>query len=315
MSGGKKTGSVFFMAPYGKAKTICPIELLHIQKYSHKVKVTLYVLQIIHIMRGTMGFRENLRQKIRIDALAAAVKRSMKSQENTPRIDLESMRKLIELGGFRSRRERDLDLFLLDQIKGAPRILVLDNELKLYATTVEDIALRKSPTIKEMVSIRNAIKILNDKDVVVTRKADTVETIRQILISSLDLSFEAADVEALARDGRDALQNNYADGVIDILELFAELLGFRKAPKAFQAAHHVIFGRLHRKDSGEIEWGPWVAFNLMQNSLQWVHGTAGSRNKAAMAKYHQVFKAEAEADIAGPEVFSALLDAVMAEGV
>ncbi len=261
-----------------------------------------------------MGFRDNLLQKIHIDALAATVVRSMGAPDSGQRIDLEAMRRLVGLSTYTYQRERDLDLYIMGQIDGKPLILVLDNELKIYATGADDIALRKSPTVKEMVSIRNAIKILNDKDVVVTRKADSVYRVQQDLISALDLAYSAADIEALAKDGRDALKNNYVDGLTEMIDLFAELLSFGKAPKSFQVAHHRIWGRKMRNDTGEIEMGPLVVLNLMQNSLKLIHRSVGSRDKAAMARYQQIINGEDEADVSGAEVFSALKDFVMQSG-
>ena len=137
-----------------------------------------------------MGFRENLLKKIQIEDLAQGILRSIDPQDSAKRMDREAMRQLLEMSTYSYRKERDLDLYMLNE----KEILALDNELKIYRTTAEDIGLRKSPTIKEMVSFRNAIKILNDKDVVVSRKSDTVLRIRSELVAALDLSFAAADI-------------------------------------------------------------------------------------------------------------------------
>ena len=59
---------------------------------------------------------------------------------------------------------------------------------KLY-DTVADVGMRKSPTIREMVSIRNAMKILSDADVVASKKEASVRTIQEECLSALDLSF------------------------------------------------------------------------------------------------------------------------------
>ena len=96
-------------------------------------------------------------------------------------------RVLLEMAEYRHLRERDLDLYLPPEGSGKSHILVLDNDLPFYKTTVSDIAMRKSPTVKEMVNIRNAIKILNDSDVVVSKKADSVKTVRQECLSRLNL--------------------------------------------------------------------------------------------------------------------------------
>ena len=190
-------------------------------------------------------------------------------------------------------------------------ILVLDNELKIYDTTVDDVVLRKSPTVKEMISVRNAIKILNDNKVVAYSKADTVDQIRSKIIDTLDLSFTAKDIDTLASDGRAALQNNYEEGLTEVLAIFAELLGFQKAPKPFQLAHHLIWGRLSKSSGGEMEFGPMVIFNRMHNLLTMIDSVFSSLDKAAMQRFHQIANGEAEVQIKGEKVLDALQRLVM----
>jgi hypothetical protein len=252
-----------------------------------------------------MGFRENLLQKIQIDRLSRTVRNSMGPPDSGRRIDGEAMRTLVEMGGYRYQKERDLDLYFLN----AQEILVLDNELKIYRTTAEDIGLRKSPTVKEMVSIRNAIKILNDKNVVVSRKADTLERIKSELISALDLSFTAADIASLAGEGSQALENRYADGVIEILTLFAELLGFQEAPKVFQIAHHRIWGRLVQAAPGAWRFGPVVLFGLMDNALKLIRDPVDNQDEEQLQLY-QRGKLEA---LSGDTVWGALKETVIKE--
>ena len=258
-----------------------------------------------------MGFKENWLKKITINDLALKVQNSMGSVDSGKRLDRESMRRLLEMGEFTYHKERDLDLYLLEEASDRPLILVLDNELKLYRTSIDDVALRKSPTTKEMISIRNAIKILNDKDVVVSRKTDTVENLRSRLIDSLDLSYAAADIEALSRDGRDALENKYGDGVIETLILFAELLDWPPAPRAFQFAHHRIWGRLDKNASGQTALGPLVAFNLMQSRLIMVPEAVNSRDKAAIAALREAADKDGQAEVEGADVWEALKDMVL----
>ena len=57
------------------------------------------------------------------------------------------------------------------------KVLVFDNELALYHSTVDDVALRKSPEWKEMVSIRTVRRILNDQDVVVSKGKESIRRI------------------------------------------------------------------------------------------------------------------------------------------
>ena len=92
--------------------------------------------------------------------------------------------------------------------------------------------MRRSPTVKEMISIRNAFKILNDKDVIVKKGPETLETIQKECIDLLDLSYKKTDLTAIAEDGTASLENAYQDGVIESLSLFGELLGFEHPPEA-----------------------------------------------------------------------------------
>ncbi len=254
-----------------------------------------------------MDFRENLLKKIEITRLSDKVIRSINPTDGTLRIDLDTMKQLLVIGGYAHQKERDLDLYRLDD----RRLLLLDNELKIYNTTAEDVALRKSPTTKEMISIRNAIKILNDKDVVISRKADSVRQVQTEMIDCLDLSYTAADISSMAEDGTEALKNKYTDGIIEILTLFAELLAFVKAPKAFQVAHHHIWGRLEKSDKGDRRFGPLVLLDLMHNSLKMHPYAINTADKAAMEAFKKIAKGEVNAELTGPDVVEKLKEMVL----
>jgi hypothetical protein len=257
-----------------------------------------------------MGFRENLRKKIDINRLADKIVRSINPKDGTQRIDLDAMRQLLALGTYTYQRERDLDLFRI----GDHHLLLLDNELKIYNTSAEDVALRKSPTVKEMLSFRNAIKILNDKKVVISRKAETVRHVQTDLMDGLDLSYTPADIDAMAQDGLEALKNKYAEGVIEIMTLFAELLGFVKAPKMFRMAHHHIWGCLTQSDTGQRLFGPAVIFDLMHNALKMHLYKINSTDKADMQRFMQVVKGEIEADLKDNQVLERLKQMVLEKG-
>ena len=254
-----------------------------------------------------MGFRENLLKKVKIVQVAKKVERSINPLDSGQRIDQDAMRQLLEMGSYAYQKERDLDLYFLD----AHHILLLDNELKIYNTTAEDIALRKNPTIKEMISIRNAIKILNDKDVVVSRKRETVQRVQMELVDNLDLSFTAADIKSMAKDGIESLKNKYTDGVIEILMLFAELLGYRKAPKAFQLAHHHVWGEMAEAETDAPVFGPVVLFDLMHNRLKMYLKSLNQTDKEGLRHYHEMAQGDRDADLSNAEVFDALAKAVL----
>ncbi|MFZ1985892.1 MAG: hypothetical protein WAU91_15855 [Desulfatitalea sp.] len=253
-----------------------------------------------------MGFKDNLLRKIQIGRLADQVRRSLKPADPPQRIDREAMRALLQMSTYTQHHERDLELFSRDGEAGKKFIIVLDNELKRYHTTIEDVALRKSPTVKEMVSIRNAIKILNDKDVVTSAKTDTLQHLQDELIASLDLAYTPADIAALEKDGRDALKNNYTEGIVEVLTLFADLLGLVPAPKAFQMAHCLVWGALNSAAPGVTEMGPSVIFDQMHNSLKMIRRPIRTLDAAAMQHFQQVGKGESKADLEGEAVLSEL---------
>ncbi|RPH76253.1 MAG: hypothetical protein EHM77_09420, partial [Planctomycetaceae bacterium] len=126
-----------------------------------------------------MSFKQNLLEKLKIKAMAQKVLASVGPVGGPLKVDREAMDSLLISARYTKIRERELDLYRKETTAGKSRILVLDNDLNIYHTTLDDVLLRKNPTVKEMISIRNAIKILNDTDVVVSKKAESVLAIEK----------------------------------------------------------------------------------------------------------------------------------------
>jgi hypothetical protein len=261
--------------------------------------------------KNIMGFAENLRRKITVNQLARQVITSWGTPDNPQRMDRKAMEALLAMSTLTHRRERDLDLYFRDQAGGTPLVLVLDNELKLYNTAIEDVALRKSPTVKEMISIRNAIKILNDKDVTVSRKADTVRWLQKELIEALDLSFTPDDIDQLTRDGRSALANSYGEGIVDILTLFAELLGYVPAPRAFEIRHCRIWGALEKNPTGHLLLGPMVIFNQINNHLMLIETSVNEKDPEDIQRMNDTARGKRKADASGEAVWDMLTEKVL----
>lgn len=259
-----------------------------------------------------MAFKDNLLKKIEIDRLARAIGSAIGPVDSGKRIDKALLSQLITFFPWHRRQERDLELFLEVDAPGKKRILVLDNDLTIYNTTVEDVVLRKSPTVKEMVSIRNAIKILSDKDVVISKKETSLRTIQDICIGELDLRFSAADIDGIARDGAASLTNGYAPGVQESLMLFAELLGLAPAPKAFSLNHCEIYGKTDQKPGGETTFGPLVIFSLAHNTLTCMETPLSSLDKGRFDTLKAVASGEAEASASGAAVFDLMKTKVLA---
>ena len=258
-----------------------------------------------------MSFKDNLLKKITINQLSRKIMASFGPPESGLKIDKDAMRSLLEMSPYQYQKERDLDLYIEELDGEHSRILVLDNELPIYKTTVEDVLIRKSPYTKEMLSIKNIIKILKDSDVKLSRKEASLKTVQKECVDRLDLTYDASDIEAIAKEGADSLENGYADGVVESLSLFAELLGYRPPPKAFRIRHHEIFGRVTERQSGEFLYGPTVILSRITNSLAMVEETISSLDKAKIEFFEQVARGEEKAPVEGKEVFRYLKDTVL----
>jgi hypothetical protein len=256
--------------------------------------------------RGTMSFKENLLQKIKINKTAMQVIASIGPPDSDRKVDKEIMRRLLKMSSYTHRKERDLDLYIQDVDADKTGILVLDNDLAIYNTFIEDVALRKSPTVKEMISIRNIIKILNDTDVVVSKKEESVKTIQKECIDMLDLSFDESDLDEIVKDGSASLDREYADGVIESLDLFGEILGYSPPPKAFKIGHHNIIGALTKNESGEIIFGPMVIYSIIHNTLKLIDQQVSSFDKEKIEFVHHVALGKEKADAEGSDVFQYL---------
>ena len=258
-----------------------------------------------------MSFKENLLKKIQINQLARKVLASFGPPDSGSKIDTEAMRSILAMSPYRYQKERDLDLYIEGPADEPGRILVLDNELPIYRTTVEDVVIRKSPYTKEMLKIGNIIKILKDSDVKISRKEESLQIVRQDCLDRLDLAYGAADIEAITKEGDNSLENGYTDGIVESLSLFAELLGYQPPPKAFRLRHHEISGNLNSGPSGEIVYGPAVILSLIDNSLRMTTDKISSLDKAKLTYFHQVARGEEKPDIEGKEVFRYLKEAVL----
>ena len=253
-----------------------------------------------------MSFKENLLQKINIDKMAKQVVASIGPVESGRKVDKKIMRSLIEMASYTYKRKRDLDLFIEDVDAEKTRILVLDNDLAIYNTSVYDVAMRKTPTVKEMMNPFNVIKILKDTDVVISKKEESVKTIQKECIDRLDLSYDESDIDEIVQDGTASLEREYADGVIESMDLFAEILGYTAPPKPFRIAHHKIVGALTKKESGEDMFGPMVLYSIIHNTIKLIDQQIGISDREKIEFVQQVAAGKEQAFFEGSLVFQYL---------
>lgn len=258
-----------------------------------------------------MSFKENLLTKIRIDKMAHKVTKSIETTDAGSRADKTTMRELLSMSAYHPRRERDLELFIRHEGSDTQKILVLDNELALYNTTVDDVVLRKSPTLKEMISFRNARKILNDSDVLICKKGDTVSFFQNELISKLDLSYDRTDLLEIENDGVASLERGYSDGITQTLELYSELLGFSPLPKEFMISGSSVIGQSGKTESGGTRYGPFIIYSIIHNIIRLFDEKIGIYDKDKIEQLRMAASGKVKASEEGPAVFKYLTDAVL----
>ncbi|PLX51541.1 MAG: hypothetical protein C0611_09285 [Desulfobacteraceae bacterium] len=258
-----------------------------------------------------MSFKETLLKKIKIDKMGRQVMASIGPIDSGRKIDKKIMRELLEMADYTYKRKRDLDLYIEDINAEKTRILVLDNDLAIYNTSVYDVAMRKSATVKEMMNPFNVVKILKDSDVVMSKKEDSVKTIQQECIAKLNLSFNASDIDEIAKDGLTSLENGYSEGVIECLDLFEEILQYRNAPKAFRVGHHKIIGAWVKKENGEEMFGPMVLYSMIHNTLKLIDQHVCSFDKERIEFIQHVASGKKKASAEDSDVFQYLKKAAV----
>jgi len=262
-----------------------------------------------------MSFKENLLQKINIDKMAKQVIASIGPVDSGRKVDKKTMRSLLEMVSYTYKRKRDLDLFIKDVDAEKTRILVLDNDLAIYHTFVYDVAMRKSPTVKEMMNPFSVIKILKDTDVVISKKEESVKTIQKECIEKLDLSYDESDLDEIVKDGTASLEREYADGVIESMDLFAEILGYSAPPKPFRITHHKIVGALTQEQSGEVFFGPMVLYSIIHNTIKLIDQRIVSFDRGKIEFVQQVAAGKEQASSEGPYVFQYLKEIAIQHSV
>jgi hypothetical protein len=219
-----------------------------------------------------VSFKENLRKKILIDNLSSTVSRSIGAPGVRRKIDKKAMRRLLALSPYVLKRRRDLELFFRELDAGIGQILVLDNELPLYRdTSLDDVTLRRSPELKEMISIRNIIKILNDSDILMFKGRESVAYVRERALELLDLRYDRKDIEEIADDGIRALAGADSAAVEEILGLFVEILDYEPLPAEIAANDYVMFGASHGRSGANESFGPVIMYSDKTNVLRLIN--------------------------------------------
>ncbi|MBW2467212.1 MAG: hypothetical protein JRF02_07915 [Deltaproteobacteria bacterium] len=253
-----------------------------------------------------MSFQENLWRKIELDRLASLVIASCGTEKSRHPVNKEAMRRLLELSPYQYQHERDLDLYVKALEGELKMILVLDNELPIFRSTIKDVVTRRNPRTLEMWSIRTIRKILVDSDIKMSTRGKSVETVLRDAVEQLDLTYTDADIKNLAREGMAWLAGSVADGVEKTLTMFAALLEYQKPPKYFRLGHMVCYGILASGPDNDVVLGPLVLYRPADNTLVWIHQSLSRSDQQHMKFLRSVATSQASVPVTGGAVFQKL---------
>jgi hypothetical protein len=262
---------------------------------------------------GKMSFQENLLRKIELERLASRVIASMGTEQTRHHVDREAMQSLLELSPYRYQRERDLDLYVKPAEGELKMILVLDNELPIFRSTVKDVVTRRSPRTLEMWRIRTIRNILVDSDIKMSTRDTSVETVLRDAVALLDLTYTDKDIENLARDGKAWLAGREADGVEKTLVMFAALLGYRKPPQYFGLDQTVCYGDTVPGRDKDVVFGPLVLYRPEDNTLLWIDRSVSRSDKQQVEFLRTIAGGQASVPMTGDAVFEKLQANVLAQ--
>ena len=258
-----------------------------------------------------MSFKENLLQRIELERLAFKVIASLGTEQERHRIDKEAMRAILELSPYRYLHERDLDLYVKDAGGVLKMILVLDNELPIFRSTVKDVVVRRSPRTLEMWKISTIRKILVDSDIKVSTRKESVEKVLQDTVARLDLTYTEKDIKDLAREGMAWLAGSEAPGVTEILTLFAALLGYRKPPEYFGLDQTTSYGIAAFGPDKNVVIGPLFLYRPADNTLLWFDKTVSRSDRQQMELLSAIAAGRKSVPVRGDAVFEKLLANVL----
>ena len=253
-----------------------------------------------------MTFRENLLQKIELERLTSRVIASCGTGQSNHPVDKESMRLLLDLSPYQHRHERDLDLYAREAEGDLKMILVLDNELPIFRSTIKDVVTRRSPRTLEMWKVSTIRRILVDSDIKMSKGKESVETILKDAVGLLDLTYTDADIEDLAREGMAWLAGKDVGEVGKSLAMFAELLGYRKPSKYFGLDKMVCYGIEASGQDDEVIFGPLVLYRPGDNVLLWIDRSFSSSDRQQIKRLLAAASGKTPVPITGDAVFEKL---------
>jgi len=260
-----------------------------------------------------VSFKENLKAKINIDRHLQELVSTVREPPGTWWLDKDLTRELLEMTDLEHKKFRDLHLYIRPLEGEIMEVLVLDNELAIYHTTLADVALRKSPRWQEMFSIRNIKKILNHHDVLVSTGKESLKRIHANALALLDLTYTGNDLALLLEDARRGLERKSIGQIQESLDLFVDLLDFEPLLLDVLERDLQVFARPGHKNGAVPLFEHLIIFDKETLSLGLRKGAFSPENDLDLEWAMNYVRGEKKADLQGMDVFKFLVEQALAK--
>jgi hypothetical protein len=257
---------------------------------------------------AAMSFKENLKAKIRLDRLFRQLVSTIKEPPGKWWLDKVLTQQLLDMTDLEYKKFRDLQLYIRPLEGEIKEVLVFDNELPIYHTTVADVALRKSPHWQEMFSLRNIRKIMNHHDVLVSKGKESLKRLHANALALLDLTYTRADLEMLVEDARRGLEQKSIAPIRESLDLFFALLDFQEMFLGGPEQNLQIFAGPKLNDGAFTAFEHLILFDEETLSLGLKKGAFSPQNDSDLAWVTEYARSEVPADLTGLDVFEFLVE-------
>jgi hypothetical protein len=257
---------------------------------------------------AAMPFKENLKAKIKLDRLLQKLVSTIREPPGRWWLDKVLTQELLDMTDLEHKKVRNLHLYMRPLEGGIMEVLVFDNELAIYQTTEADVALRKSPHWQEMVSIRNIRKIMNDKDVIISKGKESLKRLHANALALLDLSYNEDDLAVLVEDARQGLKRKSIEQIKESLALFLGLQKFEPVSLGIPELDLQIFAGAKLNGGAVSTFEHLILLDEENLSLGLKKGPFSTQSNLDLAWVMQYARGEKIADLQGIDVFEFLAE-------
>jgi len=255
-----------------------------------------------------MSLKENLKANIKLDRLFQSLLSTTREPPGRRWLDKVLTQELLAMTDFEHKKVRNLHLYIRPLEGEIMEVAVLDNELPIYHTTVDDVTLRKSPYWQQMFSIRNVRKIMNDHDVIASKGKESLKRLHANALALLDLSYTGDDLALLLDDARRGLEQKSIARIQESLDLFGQLLGFQPLSLEVLEPGFQSFARPKLNGGVIPSFEHLVLFNEENLSLGLKKGTFRPQSDSDLGWVMQYARGEERPDLQGIDVFEFLAE-------